>query len=290
MLQVGGGTFAGYAWPPTRCLAQAIKTDTTGIVAGDAEVKIGDYGMPVYEARPASGSGYPIILVISEIWGVHEYIRDSTRRFAKAGYYADRPRAVQARGRGGPAAEHPGRPQDRPRPSRASRRSATSRPRWTGPRPGPNVKADRVGVTGWCWGGSTTIQVAATNPDMKAAVAWYGPPSRPYQGAAGPVTGFDVAKDIKIPLLLLFGETDKSPHARRTPRSSVELVKHMNPNVEIVVYPGAGHGFHADYRPCYNTVAAADAWKRCTDWFNKIPEGLRCTAARAAGAPSTSPC
>ena len=128
-------------------------------------------------------------------------------------------------------------------------------------------------MTGWCWGGSTTIQVAATNPDMKAAVAWYGPPARPYQGASGPVTGFDLAKDIKIPFLGLFGENDKSPTPDDAKKLG-ELVKAQNPNIEIVIYPAAGHGFHADYRPSYNKVAADDAWKRCTGWFEKYLKGL----------------
>jgi carboxymethylenebutenolidase len=125
-----------------------------------------------------------------------------------------------------------------------------------------------VGVTGWCWGGSTTIQVAATNPDMKAAVAWYGPPARPYQGASGPVTGFDLARDIKIPFLGLFGEADKNPTPEDA-RKFGELVRAHNPNVEIVIYPGAGHAFHADYRPSYNKAAADDGWNRCVGWFNK---------------------
>jgi carboxymethylenebutenolidase len=141
---------------------------------------------------------------------------------------------------------------------------------WAKTRPG--VRADRVGVTGWCWGGSTTLQVAATDPDMKAAVAWYGPPSRPYQGPSGPVTGFDRAKDIKIPLLLLLGSTDTNPPVGDA-RKFAEMVKQVNRNVELVIYDGAGHGFHADYRPSYNPMAAADAWKRCTDWFTQYLKG-----------------
>lgn len=101
----------------------------------------------------------------------------------------------------------------------------------------------------------------------KAAVAWYGPPAQPYQGPAGPVTGFDVAKDIEIPILLL-GGMDKNP----TPadgRKFAQLVKQVNLNVEIVIYDGGGHAFHADYRPNYNAAAAGDAWGRCLDWFEK---------------------
>ncbi len=197
-------TFAGYAVAVDKVLAQAIKTDTDGIVAGDQVVKIGTYEMPVYEARPASAKDTPIVLVISEIWGVHEYIRDCTRRFAKAGYYAVAPELFKREG------------------------------------------------------GVAQIR----------AVAWYGPPARPYQGASGPVTGFDVAKDIHAPFLGLYGETDQNPKPEDAKRME-ELLKQHSKNVEVVIYPGAGHGFHADYRPSYNAAAAQDAWKRCTDFFAK---------------------
>ena len=143
---------------------------------------------------------------------------------------------------------------------------ATAAVDWAKKRPG--ARADRVGVTGWCWGGSTVYQIAATNPDIKAAVAWYGPPARPYVDTPNPVTGFDVAKDIKAPFLGLYGEKDSSP----TPddaRKFGEVLKQTNRNAEIVIYPNVGHGFFADYRPSYNAEAAADAWKRCTGLFAK---------------------
>jgi len=265
---VAGGTFAGYAMSVDTVLAQAIKTDTDGLVAGDQTVPVGGVNVPVYEARPASGTGHPIVLVISEIWGVHEYIKDCTRRFAKAGYYAVAPELFV---REGGVAQLPNI-QDVLKIVLAQKREQTlgdlkAAVDWAKTRPG--VKADRVGVTGWCWGGSTTYQVAATNPDMKAAVAWYGPPARPYQGASGPVTGFDLANDIKIPLLGLYGETDQNPKPDDAKKLEELLKQHGNKNVEIKIYPGAGHGFHADYRPSYNKEAADDAWKLCTGWFNK---------------------
>ena len=270
-MMVAGGTFAGYALSVETVLAQAIKTDTDGLVAGDQKIKVGGFDVPVYEARPASGKDTPIILVISEIWGIHEYIRDATRRFAKAGYYAVAPELFVREGGVGQIADV----QEVLKIVLSQKREQTlgdlkAAVDWAKTR--PNVKADKVGVTGWCWGGSTTLQVAATNPDMKAAVAWYGPPARPYQGASGPVTGFDLAKDIKIPFLGLFGENDKSPTPDDAKKLG-ELVKAQNPNIEIVIYPGAGHGFHADYRPSYNKVAADDAWKRCTGWFEKYLKG-----------------
>jgi carboxymethylenebutenolidase len=267
-LLVAGSTFAGYALAADTVLAQAIKTDTDGLAAGEFEVRIGDYGMPVYEARPASGTGHPIVLVISEIWGVHEYIRDSTRRFAKAGYHAVAPELFKREG----GVAQLTNVQDILKIVLGQRREQTlgdlkAAVEWAKTRQG--ARADRVGVTGWCWGGSTTMQVAGTNPDIKAAVAWYGPPGRPYQGASGPVTGFDLAKDIKAPFLGLFGETDTNPKPEDALKFGEMLKQHGNKNVEIVIYPGAGHAFHADYRPSYKAEAAADAWKRCVGWFDK---------------------
>ena len=212
MLKTGGtaAAAAGYALSVETVLAQAIKTDTQGIVAGDQVVKIGNYDMSVYEARPASGSNHPILLVVSEIWGVHEYIKDCARRFAKAGFYAVAPELFQ---REGDVKSIPNI-QDVLKivlavPRNQMLGDVAAAVDWAKTR--PSVRKDRVGVTGWCWGGSTTIHVAATNPDMKAAVAWYGPPARPYKSPTGDVTGFDVAKDIKIPFLGLFGETDQNP-------------------------------------------------------------------------------
>jgi carboxymethylenebutenolidase len=267
-LLVAGSTFAGYALAADTVLAQAIKTDTDGLAAGEFEVRIGDYGMPVYEARPVSGTGHSIVLVISEIWGVHEYIRDSTRRFAKAGYHAVAPELFKREG----GVAQLTNVQDILKIVLGQKREQTlgdlkAAVEWAKTRQG--ARADRVGVTGWCWGGSTTMQVAGTNPDIKAAVAWYGPPGRPYQGASGPVTGFDLAKDIKAPFLGLFGETDTNPKPEDALKFGEMLKQHGNKNVEIVIYPGAGHAFHADYRPSYKAEAAADAWKRCVGWFDK---------------------
>lgn len=267
-----GGTFAGYALSVETVLAQAVKTDTAGILAGDFHVKVGDVDMPVYEARPETGKDHPIVLVISEVWGVHEYIRDSTRRFAKAGYYAIAPELFEREGGVG----HLPNLQDvlkivfaHPREELLG--DTTAAVEWAKKR--PNVKADRVGVTGWCWGGGATAQIAATNPAMKAAVAWYAPVARPFKTAAGDVTGFDVAKDVKIPFLGLFGEQDKGPTPEDAKKFGDMVKAGGNPNVEIVVYPGVGHGFHADYRPSYNAAAAADAWSKCTGWFDKYLKG-----------------
>ena len=180
VLQAGGATFAGYAVGVEKALAQAISTDTTGISAGEYEVNIGVYGMPVYEARPAAGGAAPIVVCLSEIWGVHEWVRDCTRRFAKAGYCAVAPELFKREGGVG----HIANVQDILKivlavPRKQVLGDVAATVDWAKKRPG--ARADRVGVTGWCWGGSTVYQVAATNPDIKAAVAWYGPPPGPIQ-------------------------------------------------------------------------------------------------------------
>ena len=237
-------------------------------MAGDHVVKVGSHNMTVYEARPASGTNHAIVVLISEIWGVHEYIKDTARRFAKEGFYAVAPELFQ---REGDVKSMPN-VQDVLKivlavPREQLLGDVAAAIDWAETR--PNVRKETVGVTGWCWGGGTTMQVAATNPDVKAAVAWYGPPGRPFKGKSGDVTGFDVAKDIKIPFLGLYGETDQNPKPEDA-RRFVELVKQAgNPNAEIVVYPGAGHAFHADYRPSYKADAAQDGWKRCVAWFKK---------------------
>lgn len=266
-LMVGASVLTGYALAADTVLAQAITTDTDGLAVADAKVPVGAHRMPVYEARPATGRGHPIIVVISEIWGVHEYIRDCARRFAKAGYHAVAPELFAREG----GVAHLPNIQDilkivfnQPREQTLGDLKAAAD--WAKTRPG--ARADRVGVTGWCWGGSTTIQVAATNVDMKAAVAWYAPVGRPYPGKAGPLTGFDVVHDIKIPFLGLFGEMDTNPSPEDA-RKFIQLLKQHNADVDIVVYQGAGHAFHADYRPSYNKDAADDAWKRCVGWFDR---------------------
>jgi carboxymethylenebutenolidase len=163
-------TFAGYAVAVEKAEAQAIKTDTAGIEAGDQTVKIGDYSMPVYEARPASATNAPIVIAIGEVWGVHEWVKDVTRRFAKAGYCCVAPELFQREGGMAQRTDI----QEIVKIVFAVQRKQllgdiAAAANWAKTRPG--VRADRIGVTGWCWGGSTVYQVAAANPDIKASVA-----------------------------------------------------------------------------------------------------------------------
>lgn len=264
-----GTAFAGYTLAVETVLAQAIKTDTSGLAAGDFTIPVGGFNVPVYEARPATGQNNPTILVISEVFGLHEYIKDSARRFAKQGYHAVAPELFARAG----GVAHITNIQEVLKIVLSQKREQTlgdlkATADWAKTRQG--ARADRMGVTGWCWGGSTTIQVLGTNPDMKAGVTWYGPPARPYESASGPVTGFDVAKDVKVPFLGLFGGKDQNPKPEDAQRFGEMLRQNGNKNVEIVVYPDSGHAFHADYRPSYNKADADDAWKRCTAWFDKF--------------------
>jgi carboxymethylenebutenolidase len=267
-LVAGAATFAGYAVGVDKALAQAIKTDTDGLVAGDQTVPIGSYNMPVYEARPATGTGHPIVIAISEVWGVHEWVKDVTRRFAKAGYCCVAPELFQREGGVG----HIANVQDILKIVFALQRKqalgdVAAAADWAKTRPG--ARADKIGITGWCWGGSVVYHAAATNPDIKAAVSWYGQLTRPFPDSPNPVTGLDVAKDLKVPFLGLYGETDQNPKPDDVGKF-IEILKPHNPTAEAVIYPGAGHAFFADYRPSYNAVAAADGWKRCTAFFDKL--------------------
>jgi carboxymethylenebutenolidase len=266
-LLAAGTVVAGYTLAVETVLAQAIRTDTSGLAAGDFTIPVAGFNVPVYEARPASGQNHPIVLVISEVFGLHEYIKDSARRFAKQGYHAVAPELFARAG----GVAHRTNIQEvvkivlsQPREQTLGDLKATAD--WARMR----SRAARLGVTGWCWGGSTTIQVAATNPDVGAAVAWYGPPGRPYESANGPVTGFDVAEDLKAPFLGLFGGKDQNPKPEDAQRFGEMLRQAGNKHVEIVIYPESGHAFHADYRPSYNKADAEDAWKRCTAWFDKF--------------------
>jgi len=266
VLKVSGLTFAGYAMAPDRALADAIKTDTQGLVAGETEVAIGSYKLPVYEARPATGSNFPILLVISEIWGVHEYVRDSTRRFAKEGFYAIAPELYFREG-GMQGKDFQQMSQISGKVTRAQylgdlRAAAdyAKQQSW--------ARADRMGVTGFCGGGALTLHFTAEYPGVSAAAPWYGQVKRAYSDAPG-VDAFSLMDKIKAPVLGFYGEADTGIPVEDVKRFEAELRK-TNPNVEFVLYPGAPHAFFSDDRPqVYRKEASEDAWKRCVAFFDK---------------------
>jgi carboxymethylenebutenolidase len=257
---------AGFALAVQPARAEAIKTDTTGLVAGEVKIPVADGQMPAYRARPASGQRFPIVLVVHEIFGVHEYIQDVCRRFAKLGYLAVAPELYARQG-------DVSKMSDMSEVSKVVAKVPDSQvlsdldaaASWASKsEPGD---ANKLGITGFCWGGRIVWLYAAHNPKLKAAVAWYGNLTRK-SGELQPRSPLDVVKELKAPVLGLYGGKDTG-----IPLESVEQMreaaKKAGKTAEIIVYPDAGHAFHADYRPSYRAEPAADGWARLQAWFKK---------------------
>lgn len=260
----------GYAASVLPTLAQtAIKTPADGLVAGDVTIDVNGFGMPAYRAAPAGKTGLPVVLVLSEIFGVHEYIADTARRFARAGYLAIAPelfvRQGDAQGYGEMAKLIAEVISKVPDAQVLGDLDATVK--WAAANGGD---ASKLGVTGFCWGGRQTWLYAAHNPQVKAAVAWYGrlvgnvnelTPRHPIDVAArlhAPVLGLYGAADTGIPL----DTVDKMKAALGAGNAAAR-------GSTFVVYPDAPHAFHADYRPSFRKEAAEDGWKRAMDWFRQ---------------------
>ena len=250
----------GLTLATTRVEAQVIQTDTTGIEAGEVGIPAGDGPMPGYRAMPEGQGPFPVILVIEEIFGVHDYIMDICRRLAKAGYCAVAPELYARQG-------------DLSRMTDVKEIvreviSKTPDAQWIADLDATVVWAasaskgdtDRLGVMGWCRGGRGVWLYAAHRRDLKAAVAWYGPVGGE-RTAIQPRTAGDVAAEIRAPLLALYGGADTG-----IPVASVEeardKAKAAGKSVELMVFPDEPHGFHADYRPSYRKDAAEAGWSR----------------------------
>ncbi|GGC66885.1 dienelactone hydrolase family protein [Chelatococcus reniformis] len=244
---------------------QAIQTPADGLVAGEVKIKVADGDMPAYRAMPQGGGPFPIVLVVEEIFGVHEYIKDTCRRLAKLGYVAIAPELYARQGDISKVTDVQQILRDfiAKTPDSQVMSDLDAAAKWAV----ADSKGDpkRLGITGFCRGGRAVWLYAAHNPDVKAAVAWYGPlagQTTPIQ----PKTAADVAGDIKVPVLGLYGGADPG-----IPVAAVEAqrdkAKAAGKTVEIVIFPQAGHAFHADYRPSYNKQAAEDGWQRMLAWF-----------------------
>jgi carboxymethylenebutenolidase len=261
---VGTG-FAAAVLPVT---AQTIKTDADGLTAGEVTVMVGDFKMPAYRAQPAGKSNLPVVLVISEIFGVHEYIADVARRLAKLGYLAIAPELFVRQGD----------PQSYGEIAKLQAEVISKVPdaqvmgdldatvAWAKAHGGDT---SRLGITGFCWGGRITWLYAAQGP-VKAGVAWYGRLVG-NNTELTPWHAVDAAAQLKAPVLGLYGGQDAG-----IPLDTVDKMKAAlaagSPAArqsEFVIYPDAPHAFHADYRPSYRKEAAEDGWKRCTEWFKK---------------------
>jgi carboxymethylenebutenolidase len=242
-----------------------ILTDTSDIVADIVRVPANGAMLPAYMAHPDRGSQWPVILVVQEIFGVHEHIRDVCRRLAQLGYLAIAPELFFRQG-------------DVSNLKDINEIISTV----VSKVPDAQVMADldatvawaersgmalpsKLGITGFCWGGRITWLYASHNPSIKAGVAWYGK-LEGNKSDLQPVHPLDVAKDIGAPILGLYGGTDQG-----IPEESVERMRHLlsvkNSASSIIVYPDTPHAFFADYRPSYRKEAAEDGWHRLTEWF-----------------------
>jgi carboxymethylenebutenolidase len=260
----------GYAAAALPIMAQtAIKTPTDGLTAGEVMIDVNGFQMPAYRAAPAGKTGLPVVLVLSEIFGVHEYIADTARRFAKAGYLAIAPELFVRQGDAqsyGEMAKLIAEVVSKV-PDAQVMGDLDAAVKWAAANGGDTSK---LGVTGFCWGGRHTWLYAAHNPQVKAAVAWYGR----LVGQASelnPKHPVDVAAGLHGPVLGLYGGADTG-----IPLDTIDKMKSVlaagNAAAKastFVVYPDAPHAFHADYRPSFRKEPAEDGWKRATDWFRQ---------------------
>jgi carboxymethylenebutenolidase len=243
-----------------------ITTDSKGIVAGAVKIPVKDGEIPAYRAQPDKGNNFPIILVIQEIFGVHEHIQDIARRFAKLGYLAVAPQLFI---RQGDVSKLSNIDEIRPIVAKVPDAQVLSdldaTVNWAVKSSKGN--AGRVGITGFCWGGRITWLYAAHNPKLKAGVAWYGRLVSD-STALQPKHPIDVVSRLKVPVLGLYGGQDTGIPLK-TVEQVREKLKSSSSKSEIVVYPDAPHAFFADYRPSYREADAKDGWKRLQAWFKQ---------------------
>jgi carboxymethylenebutenolidase len=240
-----------------------ITTDTEGLAAGEVKIATREGEMPAYRAMPSGGRNSPIVLVVQEIFGVHEHIKDVARRLAKLGYLAVAPELYARQGdvsKLGSIDEIRAIVATVPDSQVMSDLDAAAE--WAARNGGDG---GRLGITGFCWGGRIVWLYAAHNPRLKAGVAWYGKVEAPGT-ALQPKHPIELAKEIKAPVLGLYGGADAGIPIEGVERMRSALKAAGKP-CEIHAYPDAPHAFFADYRPSYRKAAAEDGWKRQLDWF-----------------------
>ncbi len=257
-----GSSFAAAVLPVS---AQTqINTDSGGLVVGEVTITIGDFKLPAYRAAPIGKPNAPVVLVVSEIFGVHEHIADVARRFARLGYFVVAPELFVRQGDPGSYGEVGKLIAEVVNQARDTQVMADldACVAWA---QGQGADTSRLGITGFCWGGRIVWMYAAHNPALKAGVAWYGPVARAY--ASGDMTAIEVASRIKAPMLGLYGGDDAGIPNDTLAQMRSALTAAGNARSEIVIYPDTPHAFHADYRPSYRKAAADDGWRRCVAWF-----------------------
>jgi carboxymethylenebutenolidase len=265
---VRAGVGTGFAAAVLPALAQStVTTDAAGLAVGEAMIAVGDFRMPAYFARPQGRAGAPVVLVVSEIFGVHEHIADVARRFARQGYFAIAPELFVRQGD----------PMSYGEVAKLIAEVVSQVPdaqvmgdldacvAWA---KGQGADTSKVGVTGFCWGGRITWLYAAHSAAVKAGVAWYGRlvgEANPLQ----PAHPVDVAGRLQAPVLGLYGAADTGIPLDTVDKMKAALARGSGAarRSQFVVYPDAPHAFHADYRPSYRRQPAEDGWRRCLEWF-----------------------
>jgi carboxymethylenebutenolidase len=242
-----------------------ITTGSQGLTAGEVKIPTKDGEMPAYRAIPAGKTGLPTVLVVHEIWGVHEYLKDVSRRLAKLGYLAVAPELFARQGDASKIADTGAIMKDIV--SKVSDAQVMGDLDAAAAWAAMNGGGGKLGITGFCWGGRIVWMYAAHNPDLAAGVAWYGATARPYH--AGDKAVLDVANRIKAPMLGLYGGADPGIPNDTVEKLSAALKAAGNTKSEIVIFPNASHAFHADYRPSYRKEAAEEGWKKLTAWFKQ---------------------
>jgi len=240
-----------------------IATDTDGLIAGEVKIPVGDGELPAYRSVPKGAGPHPVILVVQEIFGVHEHIKDITRRLAKLGYLAIAPELYA---RQGDVSALAGIDEIRKVvakvPDAQVLADLDAAVAWAGNNGGDLA---RLGITGFCWGGRITWLYAAHQPKLKAGVAWYGR-VKGEASALNPKHPLDVAAELKAPVLGLYGGQDQG-----IPVDTLEelraAIRAAGGQSEIHIYPNAPHAFYADYRPSYRQEEAEDGWRRLQAWF-----------------------
>ncbi len=258
---------SGFALAVQPVSAQTITTDTEGLEAGEVKIPVADGEIPAYRAQPAEGNRFPVILVVQEIFGVHEHIKDICRRLAKKGYLAIAPELYARQGDvskisdiGEIISTVVSKVPDQQVMSDLDATVEWARKSGAG-------HAEKLGITGFCWGGRIVWLYSAHNPSLGAGVAWYGR----LVGMADelhPKHPIDVAGELKAPVLGLYGGQDQGIPLETVEQMREALAKANNPS-KIIVYPDAPHGFHADYRPSYRKEAAEDGWQKLLAWFRE---------------------
>ena len=256
---------AGYTLAAGPVRADVVKTDTSGLKVGDTTAKVADGDLPVYFAKPEGKANPPVVLVAMEIFGLHEYIKDVTRRLAKLGAFAVAPDYYFRKGVDLTKITDTKElmPIVNAKPDAELLADLDATVAWAKSQGGDT---SRLGVIGFCRGGRTVWEYAAYSSQMKAGVAFYGSLVDP-QNPAWPKSPTQLAPDMKAPVLGLYGASDQGIPVAQVDAMKAALAA-AGKTAEFKIYP-AGHGFHADYRPSYNPEAAQAAWGEMQAWLRK---------------------